>query len=88
MGTLEQYDRSKMELIIRTAIEGEHARGDNGAVLLDDESSDVVYLLAHEFKPLQFSEQLSDLLSEDNRKHMFVVLKTKDAMHISKIPRS
>jgi hypothetical protein len=88
MGSLQKFDNGKIQMIIQTALNGEHARGDNGAVLIDEETSELVYLLSHEFKPVQFSEQLNDLLSEDKRVHIFVVLKTKDAMHISKLPRS
>ena len=65
-----------MNEIIEIGIRGEQARGDNGAVLL-----------SHEFKPSTFGDQLNELLSEDERAHIFVVHKTKDAMHISKIPR-
>lgn len=73
--------------LIRIALEGEQARGDNGAVLIDEESSDFLYLLSHEFKPDEFTEKLNELLSEDNREHIFIVHKSKDAMHISKIKR-
>ena len=76
-----------MNEIIEIGIRGEQARGDNGAVLFDEENSSIVYLLSHEFKPSTFGDQLNELLSEDERAHIFVVHKTKDAMHISKIPR-
>lgn len=77
----------QMKMIISTGIMGEQTRGSNGAVLIDDESSDIVYLLSHEFKPIQFAEKLNELLTDDNNVHLFVVTKTKDSMHISKIPK-
>lgn len=76
-----------MKAIMQVGILGESARGDNGAVLVDKESSEMVYLLSHEFDPPQFREQLNDLLSDDNHQHIFVVFKDKDAMHINKIPK-
>ena len=84
---LENQSREYVQAIIRIAIEGEKIRGDNGAVMIDEETSQMVYLLSHEFKPPQFSEQLNELLSEDNSVHIFVVHKVDNSFHISKIPR-
>ena len=84
---LPNQSREYVQSIIQIAIEGEKCRGDNGAVLIDDESSQILYLLSHEFKPVEFSEQLNDLLSEDNSVHIFIVHKVNDSLHISKIPR-
>ncbi len=79
-------DMSKnAQRILEVALEGEKSRGDNGAVLVDNEH--VVYLLSHEFQPSDFRQQLEELLSEDDRVHIFIVHKNDDAMHISKIPR-
>tara|TARA_B100000214_G_C23718966_1_gene513370 strand:+ start:69 stop:329 length:261 start_codon:yes stop_codon:yes gene_type:complete len=84
---MDKLDRESIEQIIRVGLSGEAERGTNGAVIVDEETNEIVYLLSHEFKPQDFSEKLNDLLSEDNNKHIFIVHKTKDAMHISKIPR-
>jgi len=84
---MDTASRQEVEYILKVALNGEQARGDNGAVLVDTETQDVVYLLTHEFKPSNFSEQLEELLSEDGRANIFVVHKTKDSFHVSKIPR-
>jgi len=84
---MENFEKEMVEKIIQTGLQGEFIRGDNGAVLVDQDSGDIVYLLSHEFKPQDFCSKLEELLSDDNRKHIFVVVKTNDALHISKIPR-
>ena len=80
-------DKAYTEQIIKIGLNGESVRGNNGAVLIDEENNEMVYLLSHEFKPQDFCDKLSDLLSEDGSDYMYIVHKTKDAMHISKIPR-
>ena len=84
---MDNNSREEVQHIIQIALQGEALRGDNGAVLIDNDHTEPVYLLSHEFQPQEFSEQLNELLTEDERKHIFVVYKMKDAMHISKIPR-
>lgn len=84
---MQNASREFVERVIEVGIVGEQRRGDNGAVLVDAETNDIVYLLSHEFQPLAFQNQLNELLSEDNQKHIFIVHKDKDAMHISKIPK-
>lgn len=83
-------DKNLTKEIIRVALEGEKARGNNGAVLIDTSQSDVkiVYLLSHEFGPEEFSEKLNDSLSEDGQNYIYVVNKVDKAMHISKVLRS
>lgn len=73
--------------IIACAVQGEACRGDNGAVMVDTNHDDIVYLLSHEIEPRAVGEALNELLSEDERKHVFVVQKTSDNIHILKIPR-
>ena len=73
--------------IIAIALQGEHIRGNNGAVLIDTVSDDVVYLLTHEFKPQTFCDKLQDMLSEDGNEYIYIVHKEEKAMHISKIKR-
>tara|TARA_B100001778_G_C18514757_1_gene595909 strand:- start:96 stop:347 length:252 start_codon:yes stop_codon:yes gene_type:complete len=82
---MDTLPREKVEMIVKTAILGEHSRGNHGAVLLD--GNEIVYLLVDEFKPTQFADQLTDLLTDDNHQHYFVVVKTDSAMHITKIPK-
>tara|TARA_B100000482_G_scaffold68970_1_gene48389 strand:+ start:2487 stop:2747 length:261 start_codon:yes stop_codon:yes gene_type:complete len=84
---MQNFEKEMTDEIIQVGLQGEYARGDNGAVLVDQDSKEIVYLLSHEFKPNNFSLKLQELLSEDYRKHVFVVVKTNDALHISKIPR-
>lgn len=84
---LTMDDKAYTEQIIKIGLNGESVRGNNGAVLIDEENNEMVYLLSHEFKPQDFCDKLSDLLSEDGNDYMYIVHKTKDAMHISKIPR-
>jgi hypothetical protein len=71
--------------IVNVAIQGETVRGSNGAVLVDTDSNDVLYLLSHEFKPAVFCEKLNEMLSEDGSEYFYVVHKSKDSMHISKL---
>ena len=84
---LQNQSQEYVQNIIRIAIEGEKSRGDNGAIMIDEETSQIVYLLSHEFQPSDFSEQLNDFLSEDNGVHIFIVHKINNSLHISKIPR-
>ena len=84
---MQNFEKEMTEKIIQTGLHGEYVRGDNGAVLVDQDSNEIVYLLSHEFKPDDFCLKLEELLSEDERKHIFVVIKTNEALHISKIPR-
>lgn len=74
-----------LQKIVHTGIQGEFARGDNGAVMVDGD--DIVYLLENEFQPDDFREKLADMLSEDGRQHLFVVLKKDDVLHVHKIPK-
>lgn len=76
-----------MMRILQVAFEGEHNRGSHGAVMMDEDVKTTVYLLADEYQPADFRDQLKVLLSEDNHKHIFLVLKKDGYMHISKIPR-
>ena len=84
-----QHDATTQHVqrIVEVALEGEHRRGDNGAVLIDKTNDAIVYLLSHEFQPAQFRTQLESLLSDDRHKHIFVVHKDDSHMHITKIPR-
>lgn len=84
---MENNSRELTERVVKIALNGEYARGNNGAVLIDETSNDMVYLLSHEFAPSDFSETLSEMLSEDGHSFLYVVHKTSEAMHISKIPR-
>ena len=80
-------NEDKIKKIIETSMIGEKMRGSNGAVMVDDEADEIVYLLVNEISPPQFREKLEDMLSEEANDYMFVVHKTKEAMHISKLPR-
>lgn len=75
------------ETVLKIALQGEHVRGNNGAVLVDTTSNDIVYLLSHEFKPDSFCEKLQDMLSEDGNDYIYIVHKDEKAMHISKMKR-
>jgi hypothetical protein len=75
------------EKIIETATQGEFSRGSNGAVMLDQDSKDVVYLLTNEFQPREFQEKLEDMLSEDGREYFYIVIKNEKEMHITKIKK-
>lgn len=72
--------------IIEVAHNGEKTRGSNGAVLVDEDKSVVVYLLINEF-PEDFQENLSDLLTEDESQHIFVVKKQNDVLDVLKLKR-
>lgn len=84
---IQNMRQDVVDSVLKVALDGESVRGDNGAVLIDEDTSQIVYLLSHEFQPREFSTKLNELLSDDERKHIFIVHKSKDAMHISKIPR-
>ena len=84
---MEDSTREHVNNILKVALHGEKVRGNNGAVLIDDDTSDIVYLLSHEFKPDDFSERLNEMLTEDGCNFVYIVHKTKDSMHVSKIPR-
>lgn len=83
---MESFDDGQVKEIIQIGIEGEFTRGDNGAVLVDTVEKKTVYLLTHEFQPLQFQEQLNDLISEE-KQFLYVVVKDASNMHIVKIPK-
>lgn len=80
-------DQDTVNTILQVALQGEQARGDNGAVLVDTDEKTIVYLLTHEFKPEQFSSKLEDMLSEDGKQYFYIVHKTSDTMHVSKLPK-
>lgn len=84
---MESNPKEVTEAIIKTGLQGEMVRGSNGAVLFDTETNEMVYLLSHEFLPTEFSTKLSEMLSEDGNSFLYIVHKTSDAMHVSKIPR-
>ena len=84
---MEDTTHELTQKILQIAMQGEHARGNNGAVLIDTVSNDVVYLLTHEFKPETFCDKLQDMLSEDGNEYIYIVHKEEKAMHISKMKR-
>ena len=84
---MQDNSRELTEYILKVGIQGESVRGSHGAVLVDTNTNDVVYLLCDEFSPLEFSSKLKEMLSEDGMHYMYIVHKSTDALHVSKIPR-
>ena len=78
-----------LKRIATTAIKGENTRGSGGAVLFDAVDDIITYLLVDEFSPIEFASQLSEMITEDENEHVFIVnFENKEGYHVWKIAKS
>ena len=74
--------------IVRTAIEGERARGSGGVVFVQRSLGRATYQLTSEIPNPELRENVESLLSECGETHLLCLEEVDRAVHLWKIPRA
>lgn len=87
---MARMDDETRKKIYEVAARGEYDHGSDGVVMYEpelEETMRIQWVRLSDVKPLDFQEQLRDLLSEESKLFAFVMQVEGPAAHLWKIPR-